>query len=256
LTANGYKLNKSTELYEKTVKHKGKMVVIRAVPVPELDETGFPTGNDIYYTCDPKENVNHIHIDFLSKSKNPSGLCMPCCFIKDPLTSKNISKKNRFYKCIGDNSKQQQSQTQTSKIIGDILYILQDTNKLQEGRLGYLPKYLDVFLNVMAGNKKALSSHYLVSTTPRYLFKMGVLQSDSPFMNSVAALFNMTVQELKTRLIEALKKDKTEQIFTSLNNGDIKTQYRTKENYIDFIHYNIFFDHYTVMDLMSIPGVL
>ena len=31
---------------------------------------------------------------------------------------------------------------------GDILYILQDTNKIQEGRIGYLPKYLDLITNI------------------------------------------------------------------------------------------------------------
>ena len=39
-------------------------------------------------------------------------------------------------KCIG---KMQESEKKTTKIVGDRLYILQDTNKIQEGRFGFLP---------------------------------------------------------------------------------------------------------------------
>ena len=42
-----------------------------------------------------------MYVGFLSRSKNPNDLCMPCCFKKDPLESKNQDKKNYYLKCMG-----------------------------------------------------------------------------------------------------------------------------------------------------------
>ena len=49
----------------------------------------------------------------------------------------------------------------TSTTIGDKLYILQDTNKVQEGRFIYLPKYLDIFFNKIWGHDNKIKNHYL-----------------------------------------------------------------------------------------------
>ena len=39
-------------------------------------------GNKFYYVCDPAENKEYTYVGFLSRSKNPNDLCMPCCFKK------------------------------------------------------------------------------------------------------------------------------------------------------------------------------
>ena len=41
-----------------------------------------------------------MFIGFLSRSNNPTGKCMPCCFKKDPVISKNNEKKEYFMKSI------------------------------------------------------------------------------------------------------------------------------------------------------------
>ena len=60
------------------------------------------------------------------------------------------------------------------KIQVDKIYILQDTNKIQEGRFGFLPRTLDIFLNKMLKNNVNIKNHYLINTNNEYLFKYGV----------------------------------------------------------------------------------
>mgnify|MGYP003328004874 CR=1 FL=1 len=101
-------------------------------------------GNNLYYVCDPEENGEYMYVGFLQRSKNPNDLCMPCCFKKDPIESTNKSKRDYYLKCMGkiDNVEEVKTKIKTDKI-----YILQDTNKIQEGRFSFLPDILDKFLN-------------------------------------------------------------------------------------------------------------
>ena len=48
--------------------------------------------------------------------------------------------------------------TNINKIVGDQLYILQDSNKIQEGRFAFLPKYLDIYLNFMLNNDRKIKN--------------------------------------------------------------------------------------------------
>ena len=57
-----------------------------------------------------------------------------------------------------------------NKIAGDQLYILQDSNKIQEGRFAFLPKYLDIFMNFMLGNDKTNKQSLFIIHTNWILF--------------------------------------------------------------------------------------
>ena len=57
-------------------------------------------------------------------------------------------------------------------------------------------------------------------------------------------------------IINTLINDKSDQIFTSLNAGDIKTQFETRERYIDFIQSSNYLDFLMTKDIISVPGVL
>ncbi|XWV24865.1 putative early transcription factor [Tupanvirus deep ocean] len=227
---------------------KKKEVTLRAVKLP-LDETGE---NFVYYTCGPEENGKHMYIGFLNKSKNPYGEAMPCCFIKDHLYSKNKEKRNFFLRSIGI----MQDEEDANKISGDQLYILQDSNKIQEGRFAFLPKYLDVFMNFMLGNDRKIKNHYLLSTPTGYYFKYGAKQDEFKYLNALSAIFDMTVPQVKDRLIKTLEADKNLAIFTSLNNGDIRTQFGTIEAYISYIRNNEYLEYPLLNDLIGLPGVI
>lgn len=227
---------------------KKKEVVLRAVKLP-LDDSGE---NFVFYTCNPEENGQHMYIGFLNKSKNPYGEAMPCCFIKDHLYSKNSEKRNFFLKSIGI----VEDEENVNKISGDQLYILQDSNKIQEGRFAFLPKYLDVFMNFMLGHDRKIKNHYLLSTTSGYYFKYGAKQDEFKYINSLCAIFDLTVEEIKDKLIKALLADKHQLIFTSLNNGDIRTQFGDIATYMSFIKNNEYLEYPLLNDLICLPGVI
>lgn len=259
LIKKGYYFNKKTGNYEKrvVVKENGKKkeYTLRTIKLSDIDEEGNMTGNEIHYACDPEENGDHFYIGFLTRSANPFGHCMPCCFKKDPLVSKNKEKQEFFKKCLGQMTVSEQKKD-NQKIIGDRLYILQDTNKIQEGRFGFLPKYLDIYFNYSLNKQKKIKHHYLVKTETGYFFKYGSKQDENQFLNSISALFDTSIEEIKSKIESFLEKDKNEQIFTSLNSGDIKTYFKTRSEYVNYIKNNDSLSFEMINDILSVPGVI
>lgn len=259
LLKKGYFYNKKTGNYEKrvVVKERGKKkeYTLKTVKLSDIDEDGNMTGNEIHYACDPEENGDHFFIGFLTRSTNPFGHCMPCCFKKDPMVSKNKEKQEFFKKCLGQIPITEQ-QKDNQKIIGDRLYILQDTNKIQEGRFGFLPKYLDIYFNYSLNKQKKIKHHYLVKTNTGYFFKYGSKQDENQFLNAISVLFDMSIHEIKSNIETFLEKDKNEQIFTSLNSGDIKTYFKTRTEYINYIKNNNSLSFELINDILSVPGVV
>ena len=229
-------------------KKKKSEVSLRAIKLA-IDDTG---DNFVYYTCSPEENGKHMYVGFLGRSKNPYGDARPCCFIKDQLYSKNDDKRQLYLKSIGLVEKD----SEINQISGDQLYILQDSNKVQEGRFAFLPKYLDIFLNIMLGNNRTIENHYLTSSPTGYYFKYGSKQDDFKYLNSIASALDLTVDEIKQKMIKTMESDKCQSIFTSLNNGDIRTQFTKISNYVEYLKNNEYLDFSYVNDLLSIPGVL
>lgn len=259
LVKKGYSYNKKKDTYERKVKvtdRKGNRVdvVLNTIKLPRYDDEGNATGEDVYYACDPEDNGDQIYVGFLTRSSNPHGQCMPCCFIINQATSKNDTKREFFNKCLGKVVDKKENPKENT--MGDMLYILQDTNKIQEGRIGFLPKYLDFYLNEMLGKNKKIKHHYLVKTDGGYCFKLGVKHGEYKFLNAVAPLFKLTIQEIKSRMIKILKDDSNDHIFTALNSGDIKTRFVTSEKFIDYIENSNYLDFTLVSNLICIPKVL
>ena len=251
----GYSLNKKTGNYEKRVmiteNGKKKEQVLQTVKVNVYDDYGNLTGNEILYACDPKINGENFYVGFLSKSKNPFGDCMPCCFKKNPMTSRNKKKMEFFKKCVNPKSSKEE---ELDENLGDKLYILQDTNKIQEGRFGFLPKYLDIYFNFLMGNQKKIKHHYLTQTETGYYLKQGVNNEGDQFLNSIIASLDLSYSELIDKIVKCLKNDTNEQIFTSINGGDIKTKFKTRENFITVLQSEEFFDSEILIDLISVPN--
>ena len=249
LLVKGYKYNDQTKAYEKSIKIGKKMVTLKAAELMNLKDKG----NKFYYVCDPAENKEYTYVGFLSRSKNPSDLCMPCCFKKNPLESNNRDKKNYYLKCMG---KIKDIEYSKKKIQTDKIYILQDTNKIQEGRFGMLPDILDNFLNKIDKNKINIKNHYLVNTIPYYFFKYGVKSSLHPFIEALSNIYDIDADNIKKKLIDILEKDNKDILFTSLDSGNIKTQFKSRDLYIEFIKNNNYLEYDVLGDFISKPGVL
>jgi hypothetical protein len=250
---SGYIFNSNTGNYEKTieVKENSKInnVTLQAAKIDNYDGEG----NTIYYTCDPKENGDYMYIGFLSRSANPFGLCMPCCFKKDPGISNNKQKREYHMRCLGKLT----TDNLSNNLNVDKLYILQDTNKIQHSRYGFLPDYLDLFLNTMLNKEKTIKNNYITASETGWIFKYGTKQDDDIYLTVVANALNTTVEIIKDKITEVLLNEtNSESIFTSLNNGDIKTQFGTIEYYIRYIHTNFEIEYNLIADILSIPGVI
>ena len=256
LISKGYILNKKTGEYEKKVvlKKKGKNneIILKPIKVTDQDET---TGamNELLYSCNPDDNGEHMFVGFLTRSNNPFGECMPCCFKKDPLISKKKEKQDFYTRCLEGKKETLDNQKSSNSFMGDILYILQDTNKIQEGRIGYLPKYLDIITNMHFKKEKKIKNHYLLKTDG-FFFKYGINQEDYSFLNTLSVVLNMSIDEIKTHIIDFLKLDSDENYYFSLNDGDIRAEYRIND-FIDFIKNEQYIDYYYFKDFLKIEGL-
>ena len=255
LLAKGYVLNKKTNQYEKKVKIKSKgkkdmEIILKAIKVLDKDETGQI--NDIFYTCDPEDNGQHMYVGFLTRSNNPFGECMPCCFKKNKFETKKKETLDFYKQCLGE-KKPEDFGKQAASSMGDILYILQDTNKIQEGRLGYLPKYIDLITNIYFEKKKEIKNHYLLKTDS-YFFKFGINQENYSFINTIGKVLNTSVDILKNNIVKFLKSDTNEMTYIGLNDGDIRAEYKIND-FARFIMESEYIDYYYLKDLLKIPGL-
>ncbi len=242
----GYTLNTKTGDYERKVvlteKGKKKEVIIKAAKLQ-----GQTT---VFYTCNPDTNGEFMHVGFLQRSANPSGLCAPCCFKKDPGTSKNKSKKDYHLQCLGKLKDKDISKT----LAGDKLYLLQDTNKMLPGRFGYLSKYLDYFFNGMLSKSKTVKNSYLTESITGYFMKFGSGQEEYPYLSAIASCLDMEFDVVKNKIIDSLKS--SDDIFVYSGSGDTKTQFQTVEKLIDTLNTNLELDHTIIDDIVCAPGVL
>jgi len=253
----GYLFNKATGMYEKRVmkKENGKTIskVLRAVKLNSIDESGNPEGNEVFYTCSPEQNGIHTYIGFLSKSKNPNGEYMPCCFKKDQYLSDNEEKRNLFLRGIGQ---QEEQQDQVKVTTTDQLYILQDTNKIQPDRFGMLPKILIVYFNNALNLKCNIIQHNLIHSPDGYFFKFGIQHEPNSFLSAIATTLGLGVQELMDKAVDSITNDKEDVLFTSLNNGDIKTNFGQRDNYLKYLKNQKDIAYDIVSHLLCTPTVI
>ena len=253
LISQGYKLNKKTKFYEKNVnmviKGKRYKTTLRAAPLPNKD------GSVNFYTCDPSINNEHMFIGFLSKSNNPNDLCMPCCFKKDQMTGTNKFKKNYYKKCIGD-KKADEKIEKAANPYKDKIYILQETNKIQEGRYIFLEPSMNRLFNTLWKHDKTIVNHYLNESKSGYFFKFMVKDNYYNFLAAMSNIYDTDIDSLKKLMITKLKNDINNKIFNYLNNGTIASTFDNTKDYIKYISSSFYLGFNETSDLLSIPGVL
>jgi len=237
LIKNGYTLNPDTKNYEKKVKINNKEVILRTVKIPSENK-------NIYYTCDLETNKKYSYIGYLTKSKHPSGLCMPCCFKNDSFNTKNNKKKDFNDKCARGGL--MESVGENHNIKSDKIYILQETNKIQEGRFSFLPEYLDVFFNKLLSHDKIIKNHYLIQSKSGYFFKYGVGNQKIPYLSAISSLLEKDYQEILNEIFS----DINDILFTCLNNGEIKLRFGEIDTFKNYILNNINVTHEFLDDLI------
>jgi len=182
---------------------------------------------------------------------------MPCCFKKDQLTATNKEKKNYYLKCVGEQSNIQNNKEVTTYLtLGEKVYILQETNKVQDGRFIYLPKYLNIFFNQLWDHDHKIKNHYLYESKSGYYFKYTIKHDKYNYLAAIANIFEKDITVIIDLMVNFLINDKDNIYFTFLNNGDIKEIFKTKENYIEYIKSSEHLEYDIIGELISLPGLI
>lgn len=251
LLKKGFKYDKKLKMYIKKHKDKDlkKEIIMRAINLPTEE------GKAIYYYCDPDMNKKHKYIGFLSRGNNPDNLCMPCCFKKDQYESTNKIKSNYFKKCIGEMN-DYKVEKKSLESIGDKLYILQETNKVQEGRFLFLPKYLDIFFNKIWNNDITIKNHYMVQSTSGYFLKFMVKDAKFHFLAAIAAIYDLSFDQIIEKVKRFLLLKENKKYFYFLDEGKIYQRFEKLENYLNFIEEKKYLDYKILGEVLTLPGVL
>ena len=93
----------------------------------------------------------------------------------------------------------------------------------------------------MLDKSKVIKNHYLLNSESGYFFKYTIKSDNYYFLNAISTTFELSIDDIKSKIIKYLEEDKSDLIFTYLSNGDIKTQFKDKNNYINFINNNNYF---------------
>jgi len=246
---DGYKFNKAYGWYEKQFKINGKMKTLKLVRMKRTGESDDSNNTDIYYTCSPIKNKDFIYIGFLTKSKNPYGELMPCCFLKDQSESNNIMKKNIFDIGIG---KKINKNDLSDKNTNEQIYILNDTNILTDNKLSFLPPILDYFINKL--NDKHMKIQNFLINTEGYYLKMGTI--DNTFISAISKCYDLSYNDIMLNIKKSLLNNKNSKlIFNALNNGEIKLKYKTINNYLKYLETNNF-SFNNIKHILTIPEVI
>ena len=250
LLKDGYKYNETTNNYEKNVvtKKEGK-ITLQTLKLKLYDEASDKF-NILYYSCDPKNNNEHTYAGFLTKTNE----CLPCCFKKNPFKTTNVNKLNFYKKCLNVDTNNENDIVKTVSS-NDILYILQDTHKITENRIGYLPTYIGYFFNGKVKNTISTKNLYLTQTGEKgYYFKYGVVQNNYSFIHSLSAILYMSVNDIKKHIIDFLKTDKDELYYMALNQGDIRLNHKIYD-FCKLLENNEIIDYEYLKDIIKIKGL-
>jgi hypothetical protein len=260
---SGYRFNPHTGNYEKKFvvtgsNGKREQITIKTIKLRSTTENAGQK-SDVFYTCDPDNNGEHMYIGFLTKSNNPFGECMPCCFKKNVLETKNTDKRAYFAKCLSNKKVNQKTEFEGLNS-GDVLYILRDSVRLSKERIGLLPTALDFFVNNKHDRKFSIKNHYLTKTDS-YFLKYGVDVDDYSFIKTLECVFDEKEDVIRKTICDFFKEDDDQLYYMSLNDGDICNEFRIN----DFIKmmatekhigYEYFRDMLKIKGLFTENGVL
>lgn len=245
----GYKYNKKLGIYEKTIKNKKETTVLKTIGITEYNDDNT-NGTELHYACDPSINGEHMYIGFLANTN-----CLPCCFKKDPLLTKDKSRLEYFMKCLENKKINNDDKANIiTRKKSELLYILHDSLNINIGRMSYLPTYIHLFLNAINNYNIKLINNYL-SYTENYYLKMGCSQT-IPYLGVLSLIFDKSIDDIKKLIINKLQNDKSNFIFKYLNNGTLSSFFQTTEKYINYINTSEYIPYEMLYDITSLPNVL
>ena len=227
----------------------------------------------------PEYSFDKKYVGF-SRTQNPDGLCLPCCF-SVPQTTKSIYKK-----CMGEEVEDTSDGKSIDYILGRTTIPLPFVN-----RYSFLPKDLynifvtpfEVTTGIIKKNqynffKKGISndiSHsFMIAVADALKSEYGMgsksKSKSKTFLLGFTDIYKTTKQKQITSedIIDVINKNLTDKIFDTLKNGLIKVIFKTKTNFINYLKSPSSLNNNTInpndininekflWDLLSRPGML
>ena len=221
----------------------------------------------------PEYSFDKKYVGF-SRTQNPDGLCLPCCF-SVPQTTKPMYKK-----CVGEEVEDSNDSKSVDYILGRTTIPLPFVN-----RYSFLPKDLyNIFVTpfeVTTGIVKTNQYNFFkkgITTETTQSFMIAVVNAlESEYESKLNSktksallgftdIYKTTKQKHITSdyIIEMIDKNLTDKIFDSLKNGLIKVIFKTKSNFINYLRsYSLnscdsesSISEKFLWDLLSRPGIL
>ena len=238
----GYKYNSKSGNYER--KYKNEILI-----APKI-------GDNVFYACNPENNNDFKYIGFLTKGKNPQGLCMPCCFKKNQLDTDNLQKKNFNQNCFNNNN--EDNKNVINEIVGsnikEKLYLINDIHKIHDNKYYMLPKSLDQIFNVINNLDINIKDHYFQNTKSGYYICFNPKTNDNSFISSIEYLFEIKYDVIISNINKQLNNNYN--YFLFLNNGDIKIMFKNISSYINYISTSDNLDYSIIDDLLTLPNII
>jgi len=184
-----------------TIERNGVVINFNEKPIVQQSESYWGTGNKVAR-----------YPGFLSPTKHPDGLCMPCCFRK---------KENQWKKCLVSQVEETEKKVKLNK--NNEKYIIDfEYNPTDINRFSLLPESLHMFLgNTNNCGHRNNGSGLITSTTKKCLAKKGIAKTNHSFFECVSNILENPKLKNANDVIKSIQSNLTITDYLSFNNGGL-----------------------------------
>ena len=186
-----------------------------------------------------EEGKDFKYPGFLQQSRNPNGMCLPCCFSRD-------KRDTLYYKrCLSIKN------TNNEENINEKYISRGDKIKINENRFALLTEDVGKYIgqkNCESGNIKIGFDCYVRKGTKEH--------DKNSFINLLIDVISgiQKKEYTYTMIINEIEKKLTDSLFISLSEGLVKRMFSTKKNYIQYLQKNKNIKIF-LLDIVSRPGI-
>jgi hypothetical protein len=222
--------------------------------IPE-DADVVPKGKYVYQFKSQKEHVDksgqyipHYPGFGLKDSTHPKGLCLPCCFKKMPKFKETKTgqivplneQAEKQLECIEKKAKKEKKPVAVKDIPVDYVKNA-GAFPLEQGRFGYLPIPMQLFLQVDAGTFMDKHNPAMIADKKAALLRMGVEKSETQsFLAAMANLYShlygaetISIAEMREKIRNAVTLDH----FVKYHNASLLSTF--KPDLVEYAKYSV-----------------
>jgi hypothetical protein len=200
--------------YEDYVKYGNKC------PFPEIEEEPIMFASKSYWGEDEKGLTRGHYPGFLDKFTRPDGLCLPCCFKKEPKEgNRNKARQNLCYKG-SDKENLDVADTETD-VMGNEKYIKGEHYvPLESNRYGLVPQALSSYFGDKTRGMRHDGTGMMTQDTSCFL-RRGIPQSPQSFLDCISTVLDNGDIKTTDDLVKTIVNNLTVQDFITLESGRI-----------------------------------